>query len=242
MSVVLRLTLRADDPETCRLIARLVRRAADPARARGRRRPAGRRGVVLVPTDGLGELLRSVAPRLAAADPELFGDLRVAAEVEGAVPDGRSAVLALREEAALLDAAARACPEPAVRVVFTPHRLHDNWFSHWDGDRRSALVSMADWDGRFAVPPRAFVAYQAVLHGLRLLGAGYDPEGLAHLETRGCLFDFCRNRPDVEIKLQAGDFCPSCAAAMTAAGLPVRRLLRLARVIRRLAGTPVSAQ
>ena len=43
-------------------------------------------------------------------------------------------------------------------------------------------------------------------------------------------------------KLQAGDFCPSCAAAMTASGLPVRRLLRLARVIRRLAGTLVSAR
>jgi hypothetical protein len=240
MSVVLRLTLRADDPETCRLVARLVRRAA--GRGRARRRPAGRRGVVLVPTDGLGGLLRSVGPRLAAADPELFGDLQVGPEVKGAVPEGPGAVLPPREEAALLDAAARACPEAGVRVVFTPHRLHDNWFSHWDGDRRSALVSMADWDGRFSVPPRAFVAYQAVLHGLRLLGTGYDPEGLAHLETRGCLFDFCRNRPDVEIKLQAGDFCPSCAAAMTAAGLPVRRLLRLARVIRRLAGTLVSAR
>jgi hypothetical protein len=240
MSVVLRLTLRADDPETCRLIARLVRRAAGPARSR--RRPAARRGVVLVPTEGLGGLLESVAPRLAAADPELFGGVRVAPELRGAAPAGGSEGLAAREEAALLDAAARAWPGPAVRVVFTRRRLRDNWFSHWDGDRRSALVSMADWDGRFAVPPRAYVAYQAVLHGLRQLGAGYDPEGLAHLETRGCLFDFCRNRPDVEIKLQAGDLCPSCAAALTAAGLPVRRLLRLARVIRRLAGTLVNAR
>ena len=55
------------------------------------------------------------------------------------------------------------------------------------------------------------------------------------METRGCLFDFCAHRSDVDIKLQAADFCPSCHAALTAAGLPMARLQRLAEVVRTLA-------
>ena len=90
---------------------------------------------------------------------------------------------------------------------------------------------------RSAVPAEAFVAYEVLHHGLRRLGPAWAPERLAHAETRGCLFDFCAHRSDVDIKLQAADFCPSCHNALAAAGVPMDRLQRLAEAVRMLAAS-----
>ena len=97
---------------------------------------------------------------------------------------------------------------------------------------------MADWDGTFTVPAEAFAAYEIVLHALRLLGPSYAPETLMHDETRGCLFDFCESRTDVEAKLSAGRLCVPCRQALADAGIPGDRVLNLVNAVRLLAATP----
>jgi hypothetical protein len=94
---------------------------------------------------------------------------------------------------------------------------------------------MADWDGTFAVPAVAFVAYEIVHHGLRLVAPAYDPERLMHAEARGCLFDLCETRADIETKLRQGGLCPACARELEAAGVSAPRVLRMAEAIRFLA-------
>ena len=197
---------------------------------RRRRRPPAK--VSLLASHRLGGLLDPVIAHLAAADPDLFGDLALDV-VNVAWADG--APLDPAEEAQVLDDVLAGAPPAAVRILFTPRRLSDNWFSHWHGSRGAAIVSLDGWDGSFGVPAEAFVAYEVIHHGLRLLGPAWEPERLAHAETRGCLFDFCAHRSDVDIKLQAADFCPSCHAALAAAGLPMGRLRHLAEVVRTLA-------
>ncbi len=199
---------------------------------RRRRRPPAR--VSLLASHRLAGLLDPVIAHLAATD---AGPLRGPGTRRRANPragrrgpprPGRGGPAARR----------RSSPDalPAsIRILFTAQRLSDNWFSHWHGDRRAAIVSLDGWDGSFGVPAEAFVAYEVIHHGLRLLGPAWEPERLAHAETRGCLFDFCAHRADVDIKLQAADFCPSCHAALAAAGLPMGRLQRLAEVVRTLA-------
>jgi Ca-activated chloride channel family protein len=194
------------------------------------RRPPAK--VSLLASHRLGGLLDPVIAHLAAADPDLFGDL--ALDVVS-VPWADGAPLDPAEEAQVLDDVLAGAPSAAVRILFTPRRLSDNWFSHWHGSRGAAIVSLDGWDGSFGVPAEAFVAYEVIQHGLRLLGPAWEPERLAHAETRGCLFDFCAHRSDVDIKLQAADFCPSCHSALVAAGLPMNRLQRLAEVVRTLA-------
>ena len=108
---------------------------------------------------------------------------------------------------------------------------------HWDEPRRTALVSMADWDGTLAVPAVAFVAYESVHHGLRLVAPAYDPERLMHADARGCVFDLCETRRDVETKLRAGHLCLAGAHALEAAGVATPRALRLVDAIRFLAGS-----
>ena len=206
-------------------------------REEGRLRHGPPSRVSLLASQRLAGLLGPVVAHLAAADPALFGDL--ALRVAG-LPGPVSAVpLDPVAEARLLDGVLPDAPPAEVRILFTTRPLSDNWFSHWHEPRRAAVVSLAGWDGGSGVPAEAFVAYEVIQHGLRLLGPAWAPERLAHAETRGCFFDFCADRRDVDVKLQAADFCPSCHAALAGAGLPMDRLRRLAEVVRTLAAPPV---
>ena len=186
----------------------------------------------LLAAPGLAGLLGPVVAHLAGTDAELFGDLAIDTV---SIRRPHAGPLDPADEARVLDHVLADALPAEVRIVFTTQRLSDNWFSHWHEGRKAAIVSLDGWDGSFGVPAEAFVAYEVIQHGLRLLGPAWAPEKLAHMETRGCLFDFCAHRSDVDIKLQAADFCPSCHAALTAAGLPMARLQRLAEVVRTLA-------
>lgn len=206
---------------------RILRPAEEPLRL-----AVEAKRIVLLPEPGLRGLAEAVAPRLAAADPGLFAALEVGPDLPVA---GATLVLDPVAEAALAHDAARRAPAAAVRIALTRRRLDDNWFSHWHAAARAAVVSLADWDGAFEVSPVAFVAFETVHHGLRALAPDFEPLRLAHAETRGCLFDFCETRADIEVKLQAADLCPACRRALEAAGLPLDRFLRLAETLRSLA-------
>jgi hypothetical protein len=172
--------------------------------------------VGLLASPPLASLLDPVIAHLAATDPDLFGDLWL--DVARVPWEDGAAPLEALEEARILDDVLPGALSAAVRMLFTTRRFADNWFSHWHESRQAAVVSLAGWDGSFGVPAEAFVAYEVIHHGLRLLGPAWEPERLAHAETRGCLFDFCAHRSDVDIKLQAADFCTSPPRACPWAG------------------------
>lgn len=197
------------------------------------------RKVVLMPTAGSLDLVSPVVSYLADADPDLFDDLAV----DNLLQDPRYAIydsartLAPDRERQLVEEARRSILYGDVRILFVRQRLSDNWFSHWHAGERTAVVSLADWDGAFGVSARAFVAYEVVQHGLRAAVRNYDPFALVHDETRGCLMDFCQTRADIEVKLHVADLCPECFRKMASMGLSRGRLLRLTEIIRTLATT-----
>jgi hypothetical protein len=165
--------------------------------------------------------------------PDLFGDV-AARLLAPSLPS--LDLLSGQEERALVEETSRRNEGARIRFLFTPRRLEDNWFSHWHAGAGVAVVSMADWDGGFEVPPEAFVAFQLVQHGLRLLAApGFDPRALLHDETRGCFFDLCQTREDIEIKLQTGHLCPDCYHGLIRGQVPLDRVQSLLEVIRTLA-------
>jgi hypothetical protein len=200
-----------------------------------RRREARQAKVGVLASGDAVDAIEVVLTHLAAADPDVFGKAAVAPVppmTEGGPP------LDPLEEIRLLDAALGHAVLAEVQVLFTARALSDNWFSHWHASRQAAVASLAGWRGGFAVPVEAFLAYELILHGLRALGPAWSPEHLTHEDTRGCVFDFCAHREDIEIKLQAADLCPSCRQALAANGLSLDRLLRLLEVVRTLAVPP----
>jgi Ca-activated chloride channel family protein len=194
------------------------------------------RNFVLMPVSALRSLVDAAVPPLAAADPELFGDMILDGRLSDADEDAEpGAALSPEEEEDLTVTALRTVPDARVRVVFTGRPLVDERSSHWDEDRRTAVVSLADLDGTLAEIPQAFVAAEIIFYGLHLLGPGYEPERLGHTETRGCLFDFSRSRDTVEAMLRGGDLCPQCRDKLTESQLSLDRLLGLAEAIKSLA-------
>ena len=193
--------------------------------------------LVVLAAGGTDAVVRPALAHLALADPALFGPV-VLHDAPARTPEHESALLSPADEIDLVFGAAPVGPPGATRILFTKRRLSDNWFSHWHELRRTAVVSMADWNGSSTVPAEAFAAYEIVLHALRLLAPSYAPEKLMHDDTRGCLFDFCESRTDVKAKLSAGRVCDPCREALTAAGIPTDRVLNLVNAVRLLAATP----
>ncbi len=127
------------------------------------------------------------------------------------------------EERALAEATALLRVEAGnpIGIVVIPRPFPDLWFSHWHPDLSVAVVSTFGIDDTNPTGSwqdlSGFLTYECLLHGLRAFG--WVPEEHLHLDTRGCLFDFCGNRGDIDMKLQLGDFCPECRDALAGAGL-----------------------
>lgn len=147
---------------------------------------------------------------------------------------GGAGPLAEQEERALVAEAGSLHPS-AVKLVFTDQPLVDSWFSHWHEQQRTAVVSLFDLRRIGAVQAAAFVAYELVLYGLHALSAAYTTRTLLHAETRACLFDLCRDKGEIRIKLQAGHICAECLQKLPGLGLTVDAVSQQWRVVQALA-------
>jgi Ca-activated chloride channel family protein len=193
-----------------------------------------RRPLVVRATRDLEPVVRPALDQLARADVRFrFVDLQIDDDPPRTVTDK---TLGAGAEISLVDAAA---PEAAgrIHVVFTRRRLGDEALSHWHELRRTAVVSMADWNGDADVPPQAFAAYEIALNELRLRAPGFDPEALRH-DTRGCFFDTVETRPELELRLRGAQVCPPCCRALAAIGVPAGTVTSVFGAVRLLAAAP----
>ena len=198
------------------------------------RKMARGQGIVLLPTSAELVPLCEAAVR---ALPNHWGGavdkLDVLDLLIGRVPD--SAPFGKLEEIRLANVAYHDCADYAVRVVFTERRLEDNWFSHWYAAQQTAVATLHGWKEISAVSPVAYAAQEILLHGLNALSPRYDMQRLAHEETRGCLFDFCGDKRDAEVKLQTMDVCPSCRQQLVSMHVDPEFVLGLCSIIRDIA-------
>ena len=124
--------------------------------------------------------------------------------------------------------------EGPVTLFLTPRPLEGRFFSRWHEGARVAVVSLAGIGTETTAPREAFVAYEAILHGLRATGTAWDPEGLMHRETRGCLFDYCGVRSDLDVKLHAASLCDGCRERLRRARIDTGLLDALLSVVREI--------
>ena len=122
-----------------------------------------------------------------------------------------------------------------VGLIVTETRLADLCFSHWHARERTAVVSLADWERNSQMNPAAFVAFEILRHGLRAVNAAYDPDAIMHEVSRGCLFDFCREKTEIDRKLRSGGLCEDCVRSLGRMRVPVEPLRLALGVVRDLA-------
>lgn len=143
-------------------------------------------------------------------------------------------VLSTVDELRLVDMM-RFSSKGGVKLGLVDAPLYDNWFSHWHAAGRAAVVSMHMITELLNVDPAAFVAYEIVLNGLANASPAYDFMALAHDDTRGCLFDLCLDKHDMEIKLQAMHVCAACQGKLGAMGVDLDQVTLATDAIRGLA-------
>ena len=125
-----------------------------------------------------------------------------------------------------------------VALLVTSRPLEGNRFSSWHTIPRGAVVSLAGTSAETKASVEAFLAYEVVLHGMRLYSEEWNPDVLMHRETRGCLFDFCRVRSDIDVKLHAASLCHECRERLRRARIDTGVVDALLSVVRDLAALP----
>ena len=135
----------------------------------------------------------------------------------------------------MVDSAEQGWPEDGMRLILTKAILADNGFSHWHPSGRTGIVSLSSFAEPIGIPLTAFIAYEILLYGLYNRSSRYDHERLMHSETKGCLFDLCPEKRDIEIKLQNLHVCPDCRRLLPSMDLEAENIEVVADVIRTMA-------
>ena len=100
-----------------------------------------------------------------------------------------------------------------VVVLFTDHENTRRFFSAWDptGDL-NFFIRTSDWEIYIESDPSYPIIYE--LASIPLAIAAFDSmeeaEKWGHQEPRGCVFDYCRKKADVQLRLRTADICPDC--------------------------------
>lgn len=146
---------------------------------------------------------------------------------------GAAAAQMPRDEARrLLDRAPTHDDDLRATLVVTRRPLASNRFSELVHSPAGVVVSLSGVTDATTAPVEAFLAYEAVLHGLRVARAAWAPEALMHGETRGCVFDLCAVRSDLDVKLHAASLCEPCRERLRRSRIdtgPVDALLSVVR-------------
>jgi Ca-activated chloride channel homolog len=170
-----------------------------------------------------------------------FDRLKVSRQLVGKGTNKMTGALSPTDELDLVRYASQAKPDFSARIVLTKQGLHDNWFSHWHQQAQTAVVSLNGWSQISSIEPMAYIAYEVLLNGLHTLSSRFDLLRIAHEETRGCLFDFCRDKHDLEIKLQIMDLCRECRDTLSHMRINYEQVVILCDEIRKLASRQLAA-
>jgi len=97
-------------------------------------------------------------------------------------------------------------------VLLTNRRNALNWFSAFD-KTRNIFVHTNEWDSFTNANPKYPIAYQIVenvIEFLMKLDIENPNNPYIHMQSKGCMNDFCYNKEDVILKLQTANICDDC--------------------------------
>jgi len=98
-------------------------------------------------------------------------------------------------------------------VLLTSRKNELNWFSHYD-NKNNVFVHTKDWD-KFKlktgfVYPVAFQVIENILQRLMKIDIEDPNCKIYHLESIGCINDFCEDKQKILLKLRTADICDEC--------------------------------
>ena len=114
-------------------------------------------------------------------------------------------------------------PPTTFVTLLTKTPNEQNWFAVPDPqEMRNGFVHYEDFSWITSAPSSAIAAHYT-LKGIfnALLGDAQIPwQEVVHEDARGCLFDFCRDKRELGIKLKTADICGDCMKVFQSTGMP----------------------
>jgi hypothetical protein len=98
--------------------------------------------------------------------------------------------------------------------LLTEYENEDFWFSSWESSgKRNFFVKTSDWEDLIKADPCYPIIYELV--SIPLILAAFnnieDAINKSHNHPRGCVFDFCDDKIDVQLRLRTADICQECS-------------------------------
>ena len=103
-------------------------------------------------------------------------------------------------------------PNDEFVILISTIKNSKNWFSAFH--YKDIFIHGADWDSYSEVDAKYGIAFQCVENIFQSLIEldidNYEDEPNIHLESTGCINDFCKKKIEVIYKLRNADICESC--------------------------------
>jgi hypothetical protein len=114
-------------------------------------------------------------------------------------------------------------PADAFIFLLTKTNNEDNWYATEDpGNMRNGFGHVGDFSWVTSAPSHAITAHyvlKAIFNAL-VTEAGIPWMSLWHQEPRGCFYDFCSIKTDLNFKLRTADICGDCMEIFQSIGIP----------------------
>lgn len=118
--------------------------------------------------------------------------------------------------------------DPSEPVILLTDVANDaNWFGGIDESMKNVFIHTADWDYYFeGINERFPISYEVVAWVCRMLSCNNrsEFEKNMHLESVGCMSDFCQEKKQIVLKMRTADICASCFDFIQRSGIDVRVL------------------
>lgn len=117
-------------------------------------------------------------------------------------------------------------------LTHSPNEL--NWYAAQDErNMRNGFGHVADFSWATSAPRSVISAHYIIkgIYNALLTEAGLDWKDYWHDEPRGCLFDFCALKTDLNFKLRTADICGDCMEVFRQIGIPDALLIQTVEIM-----------
>ena len=135
-------------------------------------------------------------------------------------------------------------PQNGYDIYITELPFDDNWFSH--ESYYFSVISIYDWERVYSPPSlKSYIIYQIAQSALyfKLKLNEETMRKIVHVNPKGCMFDFCQNKPDIKLGMVSGVICPECKSKLRQYGIqeaPINAIEKILYYVRQEAiGSPV---
>lgn len=85
-------------------------------------------------------------------------------------------------------------------------KMNKNWFSYYNGN--NIIVKTIGWERFVGNKLEVAISHQVIENLFQThIGLGFSDY---HMESKGCINDFCDNESDIVFKMMSGRICPEC--------------------------------